>query len=76
MSRLLKRIKSFDWRLELLKIGFGHGVGARVIVDAVQEIDGQVKLRQLLGQIRGQYRIPQQAHAGSRFGTSGFDLFA
>src|SRR5215208_5237428 len=63
VSRLLKCIKSFDRRLEYIKIGFCFRVRTGVIVDAFHEIDGQVKPWRLFAQIGGDHLPPQGGDA-------------
>jgi hypothetical protein len=45
VSRLLKRIESFDRRVDFLKVGFCLGVGAGVIMNAMKEINGNREFR-------------------------------
>ena len=75
MSGLLERIESFYRRMDLLKIGFCLRVVDRVVVDAVEKVDGDLKLCHLLAQICGYHIIPEGADAGLEFPAPRIDLF-
>ena len=58
VSRLLKRIKTFDRRFEFLRIVLYQLEGANVIIYAFKEIDGQSKIPRL---VKITFFIPKEA---------------
>src|SRR5664279_2366855 len=69
-----ERVEALQRGVQLLVVGLGQRVGDRVVVHAMKEVDRDLKSGHLLGQIRGQLRVPQPS-AGEDLAAPHADLF-